>query len=308
MTGRHPFAGLFQYFGIKRVHAAFFQKRSRGGQGLYPVSILIDFTSVEIEFNLMDPLFILALAILGCVTGFAAGLLGIGGGMLLVPFLTLLLTWQGLPLELIVHAAIAHNTRGAVRWDLVAALTPGIVVGGLIAGGAIFSFLKTGWLALFFAVFVGYSAFQMLRDKKPKPSRHMPGKVGTVGAGGPIGFVSGLVGAGGGFISVPFMLWCNIPLHQAVGTSAALGFPIALANTIGYVWSGWHKEGLPFEMFGYIYWPALIILAMCSVVLAPVGARAAHNLPVKTLKRIFAYLLFGLTAYMAYKAYDSFFG
>jgi uncharacterized membrane protein YfcA len=195
-----------------------------------------------------------------------------------------------------------------VRWDLVAALTPGIVVGGLIAGGAIFSFLKTGWLALFFAVFVGYSAFQMLRDKKPKASRQMPGKVGTVGAGGTIGFVSGLVGAGGGFISVPFMLWCNVPLHQAVGTSAALGFPIALANTIGYVWSGWHKEGLPFEMFGYIYWPALIILAVCSVVLAPVGARAAHNLPVKTLKRIFAYLLFGLTAYMAYKAYDSFFG
>jgi uncharacterized membrane protein YfcA len=116
------------------------------------------------------------------------------------------------------------------------------------------------------------------------------------------------VGAGGGFISVPFMLWCNVPLHQAVGTSAALGFPIALANTIGYVWSGWHKEGLPFEMVGYIYWPALIILAVCSVVLAPVGARAAHNLPVKTLKRIFAYLLFGLSAYMSYKAYYSFFG
>lgn len=272
----------------------------------------------------MDPLFILALAILGCVTGFAAGLLGIGGGMLLVPFLTLLLTWQGLPLELIVHAAIAtsmacilftsvssvraHNKKGAVRWDLVAALTPGIVIGGLIASGAIFSFLKTSWLALFFAVFVGYSAFQMLLDKKPKASRQMPGKVGTVGAGGTIGFLSGLVGAGGGFISVPFMVWCNVPLHQAVGTSAALGFPIALANTIGYVWSGWNKEGLPFEMVGYIYWPALIVLAIGSVLTAPIGARAAHNLPVKTLKRIFAYLLFGLAAYMAYKAYVSFFG
>ncbi|MDN3987344.1 sulfite exporter TauE/SafE family protein [Zwartia vadi] len=272
----------------------------------------------------MDPLFILALAILGCVTGFAAGLLGIGGGMLLVPFLTFLLTWQGLPIELTVHAAIAtsmasilftsvssvraHNKKGAVRWDLVAALTPGIVVGGLVSGGAIFSFLKTGWLALFFALFVGYSAYQMLRDKKPKPSRQMPGKAGTVAAGGTIGFLSGLVGAGGGFISVPFLLWCNVPLHQAVGTSAALGFPIALANTIGYIWSGWNKEGLPFEMVGYIYWPALIILAICSVILAPVGARAAHNLPVKTLKRIFAFLLFGLAAYMAYKAYYSFFG
>ena len=272
----------------------------------------------------MDLLFILALAILGCITGFAAGLLGIGGGMLLVPFLTLLLTWQGLPLELTVHAAIAtsmacilftsvssvraHNKKGAVRWDLVVALTPGIVIGGFIASAAVFSFLKTSWLALFFAIFVGYSAFQMLLDKKPKASRQMPGKVGTTTAGGAIGFVSGLVGAGGGFISVPFMVWCNVPLHQAVGTSAALGFPIALANTIGYVWSGWNKEGLPFEMVGYIYWPALIVLAIASVLTAPFGARAAHNLPVKTLKRIFAYLLFGLATYMAYKAYISFIG
>ena len=116
------------------------------------------------------------------------------------------------------------------------------------------------------------------------------------------------VGAGGGFISVPFMLWCNVPLHQAVATSAALGFPIALANTIGYVWSGWGQTGLPPTMVGYIFWPALIVLAIFSVVLAPIGARAAHKLPVKTLKRIFAYLLFGLAIYMGFKAYLSFFG
>ncbi|MEI6838974.1 MAG: sulfite exporter TauE/SafE family protein, partial [Alcaligenaceae bacterium] len=129
----------------------------------------------------MDPLFALALAVLGCVTGVAAGLLGIGGGMILVPFLTILFTWHGLPLELTVHAAIAtsmasilftsvssvraHQKKGAVRWDLVAALTPGIVVGGLVSGGALFSLLKTGWLALFFAIFVAYSALQMLLDK-----------------------------------------------------------------------------------------------------------------------------------------------
>ena len=272
----------------------------------------------------MDPIFALALAVLGCVTGFAAGLLGIGGGMILVPFLTLLFTWQGLSLELTVHAAIAtsmatilftsvssvraHNNKGAVRWDLVAALTPGILVGGLVSGGALFSLLKTGWLALFFAVFVAYSALQMLLNKKPKASRQMPGPVGTAASGGAIGFISGLVGAGGGFISVPFMLWCNVPLHQAVGTSAALGFPIALANTLGYVWSGWGQTGLPPQMVGYIFWPALIVLAIFSVLLAPLGARAARKLPVKTLKRIFAYLLFGLAVYMGYKAYLSFFG
>ena len=270
----------------------------------------------------MDPLFILAYAVLGCVAGFAAGLLGIGGGMLLVPFLTALLTLQGLPLELVVHAAIAtsmasilftsmssvraHHQKRAVRWDLVIRFSPGIVVGGLLAGGAVFAALKTGWLALFFAVFVGYSAVQMLVNRKPKPSRQMPGTVGTTAAGAGIGFLSGLVGAGGGFVSVPFMLWCNVALHHAVATSAALGFPIALANTVGYVWSGWSVQDLPAGMFGYIYWPALLVLVIFSVVTAPIGAKVAHKLPVNALKRIFAFLLFGLAAYMFYKAGLSF--
>jgi len=270
----------------------------------------------------MDPLFFLAYAILGCVAGFAAGLLGIGGGMLLVPFLTALLTLQGLPLDLVVHSAIAtsmasilftslssvraHQKRGAVRWDLVKSFAPGIVLGGLLAGGAVFSALKTGWLALIFAVFVGYSATQMLSNRKPKPSRQMPGALGTGGAGAGIGFLSGLVGAGGGFVSVPFMLWCNVVLHQAVATSAALGFPIALANTAGYIWSGMSVQNLPPHMIGYIYWPALLVLVLFSVVLAPVGARAAHALPVATLKRIFAAMLFGLAVYMLYKSGLSF--
>lgn len=270
----------------------------------------------------MDPLFFVAYAALGCVAGFAAGLLGIGGGMLLVPFLTALLTAQGLPLDLVVHSAIAtsmasilftsmssvraHHKRGAVRWDLVASFSPGIVIGGLLAGGAVFAALKTGWLALIFAVFVGYSAIQMLVNRKPKPTRQMPGPLGTGVAGAGIGFLSGLVGAGGGFVSVPFMLWCNVALHQAVATSAALGFPIALANTIGYVWSGMSVQDLPPGMIGYVYWPALIVLVLFSVFLAPVGAKAAHALPVATLKRIFAFLLFGLATYMLYKSGISF--
>lgn len=270
----------------------------------------------------MDPLFFVAYAVLGCVAGFAAGLLGIGGGMLLVPFLTALLTLQGLPLDLVVHSAIAtsmasilftslssvraHHQKGAVRWDLVKSFAPGILVGGLLAGGAVFSALKTGWLALIFAVFVGYSAVQMLANRKPKPSRQMPGALGTGAAGAGIGFLSGLVGAGGGFVSVPFMLWCNVVLHQAVATSAALGFPIALANTMGYIWSGMSIENLPPGMIGYIYWPALLVLVIFSVTLAPVGAKAAHALPVATLKRIFAFMLFGLAIYMLYKSGLSF--
>lgn len=255
------------------------------------------------------------------MTGFMAGLLGIGGGMVLVPFLTFLLTAWGFPLEHVVHMAIAtsmatilftsissvraHHKRGAVRWPLVFQFTPGIVVGGLLAGGAVFALFKTSWLALFFGVFVSFSAWQMLKDKKPKPSRQMPGPVGTAAAGSGIGFISGMVGAGGGFVSVPFMTWCNVPMHNAVATSAALGFPIALANTTGYVLSGLNVEGLPAWSLGYVYIPALLSAACTSVLFAPLGAAAAHKLPVKTLKRIFAYMLFALAGYMLYKAWMS---
>src|SRR5687767_8584863 len=197
---------------------------------------------------------ILQLLILGCFTGFLAGLLGIGGGMLLVPFMTLLLSAHDVPAVLSVKMAIAtsmatilftsissvraHHRRGAVRWDIVRTLAPGIVAGGLLSGAGVFALLKGTTLALVFALFVGFSATQMLLNRKPAASRQLPGPAGRFAAGGVIGFVSGLVGAGGGFVSVPFMTWCNVTMHNAVATSAALGFPIALANTVGYVIGG----------------------------------------------------------------------
>jgi uncharacterized membrane protein YfcA len=148
---------------------------------------------------------------------------------------------------------------------------------------------------------VGFSATQMFLDKKPAPTRQMPGTGGQLAAGGFIGFLSGLVGAGGGFISVPFMTWCNVAIHNAVATSAALGFPIALANVVGYVVSGQGVADLPAGSFGYIWLPGLVVIAAASVFTAPFGARAAHALPVKPLKRVFASVLYVLAAYMAYK-------
>jgi uncharacterized membrane protein YfcA len=165
----------------------------------------------------------------------------------------------------------------------------------------VFALLKGSYLAVFFGLFVGFSATQMFLDKKPAPTRQVPGFAGLMGAGTGIGFLSGLVGAGGGFISVPFMTWCNIAIHNAVATSAALGFPIAVANVAGYIVSGWTVEGLPAGAFGYIWVPALAVIAMCSVLTAPLGAKAAHNLPVKKLKRIFASILYLLAIYMFYK-------
>ena len=251
---------------------------------------------------------------LGVISGFLAGLMGIGGGMMIVPFLTLILTHRGVEPGMAVKMAIAtsmatiiftsisslraHHRLGAVRWPMVRGLAPGIVLGGGVAGAGAFAMLKGQGLALFFALFIGYVALQMLRDRKPHPARQMPhwGLQTAVGAG--IGFISALLGAGGAFMSVPFMVWCNVPLRHAVGTSAALGFPIALASTAGYVISGWSLPPALPGAVGYLYLPALALLAAASVVLAPWGAKVAQTLDVARMRQLFALMLLGLAAYM----------
>jgi uncharacterized membrane protein YfcA len=259
------------------------------------------------------------LLLLGLGTGFLAGLLGIGGGMLMVPFLTLILSHRGVPADMSVKMAIAtsmatilftslssvraHHQRGAVRWVLVRGMAPGIVLGGLLAGAGAFAVLKGQVLAGVFGLFVSFSATQMLRNKKPAPSRQMPGMAGQTAAGTGIGFLSGLVGAGGGFVSVPFMTWCNVPIHNAVATSAALGFPIALANTVGYVVGGWNLPSALPGAVGFLYLPALAVIATASVTMAPLGARTAHAMDVGQLKKAFALLLYGLASYMLWKAF-----
>lgn len=266
----------------------------------------------------MDISLIAGLLVLGAAVGFAAGLLGIGGGMLLVPFMTMILTAKAFPEEHVIHMAIAtslatimftslssvraHHARGALRWDIVKLLAPGILLGSWI-GPWIGAQMNASALALSFAVFVAFSATQMLLDKKPSASRDLPGTPGMFAAGGMIGTLAGLVGAGGGFVSVPFMTWCNVKIHNAVATSAALGFPIALAGTLSNIYFGMHEASLPSGTLGFIYLPALLVISLASVTTAPLGAKIAHNLPVKTLKKIFAFILFALAAYMFYKAF-----
>ena len=266
---------------------------------------------------MLEPLLIVELAALGLCTGFLAGLLGIGGGMIMVPFITAILNARGIPPNLAVKMAIAtsmatiiftsissvraHHQRGSVRWDIVKMLAPGIVLGAALASMGVFSLLKGKWLALLFAAFVAFSATQMLLNKKPQASRTLPGPAGLLGAGTGIGFLSGLVGAGGGFVSVPFMAWCNVAIHNAVATSAGLGFPIALANVVGYIYAGRNLTDLPPGSWGYVYLPALLVIALASVTMAPLGVKAAHALPVNTLKRVFASILYTLAAYMLYK-------
>lgn len=270
----------------------------------------------------MDWSIILSLMVLGITVGFMAGLLGIGGGMMMVPFLTMLFPFVGVPDQWLIHAAIAtsmttivftsmssvraHQAENAILWPIVIIMAPGVIVGGLLSGGAAFSYLSGFGLSLFFALFIGYSGFRMLKPRAVPPSRTMPGKAATFSVAAGIGFISGLVGAGGGFLSVPFMTRSNVSIHHAVATSAALGFFIAVANSAGYIYSGFSAVEHHAGMLGYIYWPALLIISLMSVLTAPWGARFAHSLPVATLRRIFGCLLFALSAYMLAKAWQQF--
>jgi len=260
----------------------------------------------------IEPQLIAELALIGTCTGFLAGLLGIGGGMIMVPFVTIILTHRGFPADYTVKAAVAtslaticftslssvraHAKRGAVLWPVVKVLAPGILAGSLL-GAQLAVALPGKVLGIVFATFVAFSATQMLLDRKPEPTRTLPGPLPTFGVGVAIGWLSSMVGAGGAFISVPFMTWCNVRIHQAVGTSSALGFPIALAGTIGYVWAGRSLPQLPPGAVGYLYVPGLVVISLASMLLAPLGARTAHRMDITPLKRAFAFVLYGLAAY-----------
>jgi uncharacterized membrane protein YfcA len=259
----------------------------------------------------------LALLVMGSFGGFAAGLLGIGGGMILVPFITMIFAARHFAPGLIVHMAIAtslatilftsmssvraHHKHGAVLWPLVWMLAPGILVGSWI-GPWIGKQMNTSMLSLCFGLFVAGSATQMLLNRKPAGGRELPSRGGLFVAGGVIGVMAGLFGAGGGFLSIPFMSWCNVRIHNAVATSAALGFPIALAGTVSNIYFGWGEPGLPPYSLGFIYLPALGLIAAASVTMAPLGARTAHGWPVDKLKKTFAVILYLLAAYMLWRA------
>jgi uncharacterized membrane protein YfcA len=192
----------------------------------------------------------------GAVAGVLAGLLGIGGGLVIVPMLVYCFTRQGISYDLIMHTALgtsmasivftavssfySHHRRGAVQWTIVRRVVLGILVGTFL-GSCIASSLSTN----FFVLFLYYVAVQLLSNRQPKPSRQIPGRLAMFGVGNVIGGVSSLVGIGGGTLSVPFMMWCNVSVHQAIGTSAAIGFPIAIAGTVGYIWNGLHAASLP---------------------------------------------------------------
>ncbi|MFZ4536038.1 sulfite exporter TauE/SafE family protein [Propionivibrio sp.] len=256
----------------------------------------------------------LAYSGLGLFAGFFAGMLGIGGGLVMVPLLTMMFAAQaGFPPGEVLHLALGtsiatilftslsslrtHHQHGAVLWKVVIQITPGILFGTLL-GTKFASYVPAKPLALFFTVFVCFVAMQMILNLKPKASRELPGSGGVFAVGTGIGAVSALVAIGGGSLTVPFLTWCNVRVQNAIGTSAAIGFPIAVGGSLGYIYNGWGHIDLPAWSLGFVYLPALLWLVPSSMLIAPLGARLAHRLPVATLKRIFACVLIALAAKM----------
>ncbi len=261
----------------------------------------------------------------GAFAGVLAGLLGVGGGLVIVPMLNFVFHVIGLPGDYIQHLALgtslasimftsvsslrAHHQHGAVVWPIVKAITPGILLGTFL-GSKVAAHLSTQFLSAFFVVFLFYVAAQMLLNIKPKPHRELPGPVGMTGAGLTIGAISALVAIGGGSLTVPFMNWCNVPLHTCIGTSAAIGFPIAIAGTAGYIVNGFSAPlpGWDAGYLGFIYLPALVGVAATSILTAPLGAKLAHSLPVGKLKKIFAVLLLAMGTKMLWPLITPYFG
>ncbi len=254
--------------------------------------------------------------VLGAIAGYLAGMFGIGGGIIIMPVLMFLFDAQHFPAEHLLHLALGtsmaailftslssllkHDQHGAVNWRVVRNITPGVLLGTGI--GAMFATsISPHHLGIFFALFVYFVAAQILIDVRPNASRQLPGAVGMTLTGILTGWLSSMVSIGGGTISIPFLVWCNISLRHAIGTSAAIAFPVAVGGTIGYIYTGMNIHSLPSYSLGFVYLPALFWVALATVITAPLGAKATHTMKIGLLRKLFALLLLVLATKLLFK-------
>lgn len=256
---------------------------------------------------------------LGGFVGFMAGLLGIGGGGILVPVLTTIFLAQHFPASQVVHLALgtsmacimvtsfsslrAHHAKGGVVWKLVWLMAPAVIL-GTFSASFLAAQLSSKALAWFFSLFMAYVASQIFRAQPVQASSAEASKIELSFVAALIGAVSALVSIGGGSLTVPYLNWRRLDMRKAIGTSAALGFPIAVTGTIGYVMNGLNSGMHLAHTLGFVYWPAVLLVMLPSYFAAKFGASAAHTLPVKTLKRIFGVLLLLLSIKMLISVYS----
>lgn len=268
----------------------------------------------------LDP-WIAYYVLIGIAVGFFAGMLGIGGGAITVPMLVFVFNRKGYPSDVTLHLALgvsiasiiftslaslrAHHAHGAVDWRVVRRMTPGLIAGGFF-GTWLARYIPPLPLSIIFCVFVYYVATNMLFiNWKPRPGGVEAGRVTMFVAGFLICTMGALAAVGGAAMTIPFLVYYGITFHTAIGTAAAVGFPLALSSTIGYVVNGWNAPNLPPGSFGYVYLPALVAMTLGTVAMAPVGARFAHRSSVKTLKRVFAITMYALATKMVFDVWNT---
>lgn len=256
---------------------------------------------------------------LGAFAGFLAGLFGVGGGLAIVPILYIIFAAQGFAHDHLMHLALgtaaasiiftsitstrAHHQLGNIDWAIVRAMAPGLILGAA-AGSGLAALLPTKPLVLIFTVIVLYAAGQMIIGFKPHATRQMPGTLVQFIFGVTVGAVGSLVAASGGFLSIPFMVWHNVPMKRAIGTSSGIGVPIAVVGALTYLGSGMQVANLPPLSFGYINLPALVGVVSCTMLFAPLGARVASSLEVNKLKRVYGIYLLLIAVKMLHSSFS----
>jgi len=244
--------------------------------------------------------------LLGSIAGFLAGLFGLGGGVVIVPALVWLFSANQFPAELIMIMAIAtslatiiltsissiisHHKLGAILWDRVFRLTPGILIGAGI-GAFLANYIEADILRWLFISYLLYVGLRMAFPIKTKTTKKYNSWLDYI-AGNGIGLLSSLLGIGGGTLTVPYLVNRQVPMNNAVAISSACGFPLALSGTIAYAFFGNNEPLLPEWSLGYIYLPALGGIITCSIFTAPLGAILANKLPAQQLKKYFSIVLF----------------
>lgn len=255
------------------------------------------------------------LLLAGAIAGTLAGLLGIGGGIIIVPIVTLLFEDSGIPSALAIKMALGtslativvtalssiytHNRKGAVDWHLFRIMGPAVFLGSL-AGAWAADIIPGAVLYLGFVIFLFAVSLQMAIGRVGA-HRELPGKRQLAAISTGVGAVSALMGIGGGALNVPLLSYCGVALTRAIATAAAVGLPLAVSATIGYVLAGLDETGAPPGSVGYVNLPVFLSIVATSLLFAPLGATLAHKLPERLLRRIFAVFLFILASRMAYR-------
>jgi uncharacterized membrane protein YfcA len=249
----------------------------------------------------------------GCVAGLCGGVLGIGGGLIVVPALATLFALQHIAESLVMPLALgtslasiaftsissmrAHHARRAVDWTLVRQMVPGLICGAIL-GAMSSGWFSTGVLKVLFLAFAVTATTLMLRAEQPQATRRLPGPAPLFATGSAIAGISTLVGCGGASMAVPFMTRCAVPMRSAIGSASAFGLPVALAGTAVYIFNGWHTAGLPPLSLGFVHMPALLAIAAGSALYVPLGAALSHRMPVASLKKCFAIVIYAVAAKM----------